>query len=256
MSKFVVANWKMNPQSQKEAEVLFKGVSNLVKNVKNVQTIICPPFPYFSISKKFKNKKIILGAQNVANFPEGSHTGEVSPKMLKDLGVKYSIVGHSERRLAGETNKNINQKILNLLKLKISPILCVGENKRDLDGFYLSYVSGQIKESLIGVPRTQMKNILITYEPVWAISDSKTREATKEEFMEMKIFIKKVISDIYDAQIAHRALILYGGSVSSLNAKTFAIEGGADGLLVGRDSLNLKKFGAILSTLVKENESR
>ena len=250
MSKFVVANWKMNPQSQKEAEILFKGVYNLVKNVKNnVQIIICPPFPYLSVFKKFKNKKIILGAQNVANFPEGSHTGEVSSKMLKNMGVNYCIVGHSERRLAGETNKNINQKILNLLKLKITPILCVGENKRDLDGFYLSYVSEQIKESLAGVTRTEIKNIIVAYEPVWAIGKDATREATREEFMEMKIFIKKVISDIYESKIAHSVPIIYGGSVNPQNAKSFVGDGGADGLLVGRDSLNLKKFGAILSTI-------
>lgn len=249
MSKFVIANWKMNPQSQKEAEVLFKGVFNLVKNVKNTQIIICPPHPFLFTSKKFKNKKITLGAQNVANFPEGSHTGEVSPKMLKDMGVNYCIVGHSERRLAGETNKNTNQKILNLIKLKISPILCVGENKRDLDGFYLSYVSEQIKESLTGVNRKEIKNIIIAYEPVWAIGANATREATKEEFMEMKIFIKKVISDIYDSKIAHSVPIIYGGSVNPQNAKSFVGEGGADGLLVGRDSLNLKKFSAILSTL-------
>lgn len=249
MSKFVVANWKMNPQSQKEAEVLFKGLSTLVKNIKNTQIIICPPFPYLFISKKFKNKKIILGSQNVSNFAEGSYTGEVSPKMLKDMGVSYNIVGHSERRRMGENNKNINEKILNLLKFKISPIICVGENKRDHDGFYLSFVGEQIKECLTGVTRSQMKSIIIAYEPVWAIGANATREATKEEFMEMKIFIKKVISDIYDSKVAHSVPIIYGGSVNPQNSKSFVEEGGADGLLVGRDSLNLKKFGAILSAI-------
>jgi triosephosphate isomerase len=249
MSKLVVANWKMNPQSKKEAEVLFKGVSILVKNIKNTQIIICPPFPYLFTSQKLKNKKVTLGAQNVANFAEGSHTGEVSPKMLKDMGVGFTIVGHSERRLAGETNKNINEKILNLLKFKISPIICVGENKRDHDGFYLSFVGEQIKECLTGVTRSQMKNIIIAYEPVWAIGINATREATKEEFMEMKIFIKKVISDIYESKIAHSVPIIYGGSVNPQNAESFVEEGGADGLLVGRDSLNLKKFGAILSVI-------
>ncbi|MFA6515310.1 MAG: triose-phosphate isomerase [Candidatus Paceibacterota bacterium] len=249
MSKFIVANWKMNPQSQKEAEILFRSISTLVKNIKNTKVIICPSFTHLFISQKIKSKKIILGAQNVAKEIEGSHTGEVSPKMLKNMGVCYVIVGHSERRSTGESNENINKKILNLLKYKISPILCVGENKRDHDGFYLSYVGEQIKECLSGVTRSQVKNIIIAYEPVWAIGKSATREATKEEFMEMKIFIKKVISDIYDTKIAHSISILYGGSVNSQNAKTFAIEGGADGLLIGRDSLNSKKLGAILSAI-------
>jgi triosephosphate isomerase len=165
------------------------------------------------------------------------------------MGVSYIIVGHSERRSMGENNKKINEKILNLLKFKISPILCVGENKRDHDGFYLSFVGEQLKESLLGVPRAQMKNIIVAYEPVWAIGKNATREATREEFMEMKIFIKKVISDIYDAKIAHSTPIIYGGSVNKINAGSFINEGGADGLLVGRDSLNSKKFGAILSTI-------
>lgn len=249
MSIFIVANWKMNPQSQKEAEILFKGVSILVKNFKNTKIVICPSFTHLFLLQKIKNKKIILGAQNVAKDLEGSHTGEVSPKMLKNMGVNFVIVGHSERRIMGESNKIINEKILNLLKLKLSPILCVGENTRDHDGFYLSFVGEQIKECLNGISRAQMKNIIIAYEPVWAIGKNATREATKEEFMEMKIFIKKVVSDIFDSKIAHSIPIIYGGSVNQLNAKYFVQEGGADGLLVGRDSLNIKKFSSILSSI-------
>jgi len=249
MVKIVVANWKMNPQSVKDAEVIFKEASNSVKNIKNVKVIICPPFPFLFISQKFKNKKIAIGSQNVSVNTEGSHTGEVSPKMLSSLGVSYSIVGHGECRANGETDKIINEKILNLLKCKISPILCIGEKTRDHDGDYLTSVLGQIKSSLSGVPLSQMKNIIIAYEPIWAIGGQAERQATKEEFMEMKIFIKKVISDIYNGKVAHSIPILYGGSVNPLNAKYFAYEGEADGLLVGRDSINPKKFGAILSTL-------
>lgn len=249
MVKTVVANWKMNPQSQKEAEVLFKGTIVISKNIKNTKIIVCPPFPFLSALKKLKTKKIVLGAQNVGKYAEGSHTGEVSPKMLIDMGVSYVIVGHGERRAQGETNKVINEKILNLLKFKLLPILCVGESMRDRDGFFLSFVGEQIKESLKGVARRELKNIMIAYEPLWAIGRNATREATKEEFMEMKIFIKKVISDIYDSKTAHGITILYGGSVHGDNAKTFVETEVADGLLVGRDSINPKKFGAILNAI-------
>lgn len=249
MVKTVVANWKMNPQSQKEAEVLFKGTMAISKNIKNTKIIVCPPFPFLSALKKLKTKKIVLGAQNVGKDREGSHTGEVSPKMLIDMGVSYVIVGHGERRAQGETNKVINEKILNLLKFKLLPILCVGESTRDRDGFFLSFVGEQIKESLKGVARRELKNIMIAYEPLWAIGKNATREATKEEFMEMKIFIKKVISDIYDSKTAHGITILYGGSVRGDNAKTFVETEVADGLLVGRDSINPKKFGAILNAI-------
>ena len=249
MSKIVVANWKMNPQSQKEADVLFNATFKESKKNKNTQIIICPPFPFLFISKKFKSKNFILGAQNVGEYSEGSHTGEISPKMLVNMGVSRVIVGHGECRARGETNKIVNGKILNLLKFKLAPILCVGENTRDRDGFYLSFVGDQIRDCLKGVTKPQMKNIIIAYEPIWAIGKNATREATKEEFMEMKIFIKKIISDIFDSKVAHSTVILYGGSVNGDNAKSFVGENGADGFLVGRDSINPKKFSAILNTL-------
>lgn len=248
MAKIVVANWKMNPQSLKEAEVLFGAVTKEMKKIKNTKVIICLPFPFLFISKKLKNKKIILGAQNVSENKEGSYTGEVSPLILLSIGVKNVIVGHSERRKQGENNKIVNEKVLNLLKSKLSPILCVGEINRDKDGEYLSIIEDQLKNCLDGVSVSQMKNIIIAYEPVWAIGKEAQREATKEEFLEMKIFIKKIISDIYNSKIAHEIPILYGGSVNPQNAKSF-IEEGADGLLVGRDSLNPKKFIAIINAV-------
>jgi len=249
MSKIVIANWKMNPQSLKEAEVLFGTVTKEMNKIKNIKVIICPPFPFLFISKKFKNKKIILGAQNVSENKEGSYTGEVSPLMLSSIGVKNVIVGHSERRKQGENNKIVNEKVLNLLKFKLSPILCIGESDRDHDGSYLSFIEGQLKDCLNGVSYSQMKNIIIAYEPIWAVGKDAVREATKEEFLEMKIFKKKIISDMYDSKIAHNISILYGGSVSPQNAKSFVQEGEADGLLVGRDSLNPKKFIAIINAV-------
>lgn len=252
MVKTVVANWKMNPQSIREAEAILNGASSSLKNIKDIKVIVCPPFPFLFIFKKLKNKKISLGAQDISTKIEGSHTGEISPKMLINMGVCQVIVGHGERRAQGENNKIVNEKILNSLKFKLSPILCVGETKRDNDGFYLSFVEEQIRECLKGVTRAQMKNITVAYEPIWAIGSNATREATKEEFIEMRIFIKKVISDIYDGKVAHVMPILYGGSVNKDNADIFVREGGADGLLVGRDSINPKKFSAILNALNKK----
>ena len=249
MPQIIVANWKMNPQSTKEAEVLFHSVQKEAKSIKNTKIIVCPPFPFLHIFKKFKHKNVSLGAQNVSEEQEGSRTGEVSPKMLLCMGVSSVIVGHGERRAQGETNKIINQKILNLLKFKLSPILCIGESNKDRDGFYLSFVADQVKDCLKGVTSSQMKSIIIAYEPIWAIGKNATREATKEEFIEMKIFIRKIISDIYSPKVAHSIPILYGGSVNPLNARSFVIEGEAEGLLIGRDSINPKKFSAILNTL-------
>ncbi|HLP86464.1 MAG TPA: triose-phosphate isomerase [Candidatus Paceibacterota bacterium] len=248
MSKIIIANWKMNPQSPKEAEKLFSSVKKEAKNVKNTKIIVCPPFLFLHLFKKFKHKNISLGAQNVAKETEGSFTGEISSKMLSSMEVSHVIVGHGERRSMGETNEIINAKILNLLKFKIFPVLCVGEGNRDKEGFYLSFVADQVKDCLKGVTSSQVKNIIMAYEPLWAIGKDASREATKEEFMEMKIFIRKIISDLYGSKVAHNIPVLYGGSVNYLNAKSF-IEEGADGLLIGRDSLNPQKFSAILNTL-------
>jgi len=249
MSKIVVANWKMNPPSVKEVENLLKNIKKFSKNLKNLKITICPPFAFLFLFKKLGKSPIALGAQNVSSEDMGPYTGEISPKMLFNMGVRQVIVGHSECRARGETNELINKKILNLLKHKIRPIICVGESKRDNEGFYLSFISEQIKECLKGIPRAQLKNIIIAYEPIWAIGKGAKREATKEEFIEIKIFIKKVFSDLYGVKFAHLIPIIYGGSVHEDNANSFIKEASADGLLIGRDSLIPKKFEAILKSI-------
>ena len=250
INKLIIANWKMNPQSKKEAEILFKKISILIKNIKNTEIIICPPFPFLFIKEKIKNKSIKLGSQDVFYEKEGSYTGEISAGMIKDFGAEYVLVGHSERRTLGDTDEQVNKKVLATLKSKMSPIFCIGESDRDTNGFYLSFIKQQIIEGLLNVPKPQMKNIIFAYEPIWAIGSSATRVATPVEFTEIRIFIKKIIADLYDVKTANSIRIIYGGSVNPLNAESFIKEGGADGLLVGRDSLNPKKFSAIIN-LVK-----
>ncbi|OGJ06718.1 triose-phosphate isomerase [Candidatus Nomurabacteria bacterium RIFOXYB1_FULL_36_10] len=240
----------MNPQSKKEAEIIFKNIFNNLKNIKKTEVIICPPFPFLFVKGKVKTKNIKLGSQDVFYEKEGSYTGEVSASMLRDFSVEYVLVGHSERRAIGDTNEIVNKKILAILKSKMNPIFCVGESVRDTNGFYLSFIKQQIIEGLVNVNKPQVKNMVIAYEPIWAIGSSADREATPAEFTEIRIFIKKIITDLYDVKTANEVRIIYGGSVNPLNAESFIKEGRADGLLVGRDSLNPKKFSAIIN-LVK-----
>lgn len=247
MNKVIIANWKMNPQSKKEAEVIFNNLSKSLKNIKNIDIVVCPPFPYLFIKDKIKDKKIKLGSQDIFFEKEGSYTGEVSPSMLSDLKVEYSIIGHSERRMLGDTNEIVNKKILAALKSKIIPVFCIGERERDHNGFYLSFIKQQIEEGLSLVTKLQLKNIVIAYEPIWAIGNTATRVATPAEFNEIRIFIKKTISDLYGMKSANEIKIIYGGSVNPLNAESFIKEGEASGLLVGRDSLNPKKFCEIIN---------
>ncbi|MEK7585747.1 MAG: triose-phosphate isomerase [Patescibacteria group bacterium] len=249
--KLIVGNWKMNPQSFKDAEVLFKGVSQAVKDVKGTDIVICPPSLFLSIARKFKNKKIALGAQDVFYEQSGAYTGEISTSMLRDLGVRYVIVGHSERRSLGETDSIANKKLLAILKAKLTPILCVGEWARSHDGSYLQVVKEQLLSCLGGVPKNQIKNIVIAYEPVWALSSTANRyDATPHDFEEMKIYIRKTLTDMFGSSTALSVRILYGGSANKDNAESF-LKAGADGLLPGKASLDPQNFGAIVKIASK-----
>jgi len=234
----------MNPSSEKEAVSLAKAI-----NKKGI--VICPPFVFLSsVSKNLKagssKLKATLGAQDISPESQGSFTGEISPSMLKNLGVKYAIIGHSERRMLGEINYLINRKIKTALKSGITPIVCVGEPHRDPQMKYLGFMKRQITETFKGLSPKDFKKIIIAYEPVWAIGKSAEREATPEESQEMAIFIKKVLSDHFGRGSVKNLKILYGGSVNEKNAKEFLTCGGVQGLLVGRVSLDQKKFNEII----------
>ncbi len=240
--KIIIGNWKMNPVTKKDAEKLFSIVAKNVSNIKRTEVVIAPPFVYLEKLKKI-SKKIILGAQNAGSEEMGAFTGEVSSVMLSGLDVKYVILGHSERREMGETNGSINRKIKVALSANLSPVLCVGEKHRDENHEYFNLVKTQITECLAGVPKNLFSKIIIAYEPVWAISSTVNRhDATSHDSLEMSIFIRKVLSILSSPEIASGMRILYGGSVSERDAGDFLMNGGVDGLLVGRASLTAQKF--------------
>ena len=249
MNKIVIANWKMSPASIKEAEGIFNETIKIANKYKKTDVVLCLPFPFLHFGQKLKYKNIFLGSQSVYPLVSGSYTGEVSIKMLKSMKVSYVIVGHSERRELGEGDEYINKQIQIILKEKMIPVFCIGEKNRDKEGFYLSLIKEQIEKGLSGISKLQIKNIVIAYEPVWAIGEKAKREATKDEFIEMKIFIRKILHDIYGGKIAYAMKIIYGGSVHPDNARIFAIDGSADGLLVGRDSLVSKKLSLIIDSI-------
>lgn len=246
MSKnIVIGNWKMHPLTLKEGEKLFADIAKQVQAFKKTDIVICPPFLYIEKLKKI-SKKIYLGAQNGCPGDVGAFTGEISLGMLSTLGVTYAIFGHSERRMLGESNTDVNKKIKSALSFKITPILCVGENTRDENHEYLSFIKTQIEECLQGLTKISLSQVIIAYEPVWAIGKDATRVATPAEFLEISIFIKKILSDKFGKLATQAMRIIYGGSVHPENAASFLVEGRADGFLPGRDSLNAKKFLEII----------
>jgi len=240
MKPLIVANWKMNPQTLVEAKRLFNLVWKGTKNVKNVEVVICPPFVYLPPLKA-------NGAQDCfwENPPAGggAFTGEVSPKMLKDLGCKYVIVGHSERRRnLNETDEMVNRKLKAALKENLRPIFCVGNKNRKREKEFKG-IRIQMEKALSGIKKSDLKNLIITYEPVWAISTTKGREiATPIEVKEGAIFIRKILAKLFDKNFAQKIRIIYGGSVDSGNIRGFIKEAKMDGALVGAASLKPKEF--------------
>src|SRR3989338_5787197 len=222
----IVANWKMNPDSPGRAIVLAQKIERgILRGNKNVEVIIAPPYPFLiPIGKVLKNAK--LGAQNAFYADVGPYTGEVSWHHLKHLKVSHVIIGHSERRInLGETDELINRKLKAVLQNGMSAILCVGEQKREGNEIP-SLVGEQIKMALYNVTRSQLKNLVIAYEPVWAVSTTPgSRPDTPDNAFKAMLYIRKVISGLYGRAPAQSVKIIYGGSVRANNAKSFLEEG-------------------------------
>ena len=245
--KIIIGNWKMNPLILKEAEKLFGGIAKDIYLVKKTEIVICPPVLYLEKLKKI-SRKIIIGVQDTFWGDVGASTGEISAPMFYNFGVRYTILGHSERRALGENNDDINKKIKSSLAAGLRPILCVGESFRDADHNYFNLIKTQLEEGLSGISKNSISKIIIAYEPVWAISTTIDRkDATADDSREMAIFIRKILFDKFGKDTS-QTRIVYGGSVNEKLAEDFLKNGGVDGLLVGRASLDVKKFTGIIKT--------
>jgi len=232
MEKIIVANWKMNPSSVEDAKSLFDAVKNGINNSK-AEVIICPPYVYLPLLKG-----LVLGAQNVSHKDSGAFTGQVSAVMLKNLGVKYSIVGHSEsRQYLKETDEVINLKIKECLNNDLKPIFCIGEDEGQRK---TEILESQIMKSLAGVSQEQLKDIIIAYEPIFAIGTGKN--CSVKETKESVLIIKNTISKLYSQKAADEMKIIYGGSVNSQNAADYLESANVQGLLVGGASLKPEEF--------------
>lgn len=240
----IVGNWKLNPGKVKDAVTLAQGVAKGAKG-KTADIGIAPVFVHLpEVGKKIARSKVALVAQDVSTEPLGAFTGEISAAQLRDLKVDYVIIGHSERRAMGETNEQVTRKIAASLKNKLTPIVCIGEKDRDINGNFFSFVESQIKAITDSLSATDVKKVVIAYEPIWAIGTGKT--ATAEDVKEMQLFIYSVLAKAYDRPTANKVKLLYGGSVKPHNAKELHNEGGMNGFLVGGASLKAADFTEII----------
>jgi len=248
MRKTVIAgNWKMN-NDLKESEKLIVELKNLLQNEKpNCDVIVCPPFTSLSeASKLVKGTMIKLGAQNMHFEDNGAFTGEVSASMLRSGGCEYVILGHSERRhIFGESDEVINKKIKRALSAGLKPIFCIGELLEEREnGTTNDVVKRQVLKGLDGISAEDMKNVIVAYEPVWAIGTGKT--ASPAQAQEVHEFIRDLIEIDYSLEVANELTIQYGGSVKPDNAKELLSQKDIDGALVGGACLKADSFMGII----------
>ncbi|RXK55992.1 triose-phosphate isomerase [Oleiharenicola lentus] len=240
--KLIAGNWKMN-KTAADGVALIKDITAEIGRLGSVDIVVCPPFTALeSAAKALEGQSVKLGAQNMHPEKSGAYTGEVSAEMLRSLFVSHVILGHSERRTYfAETDAFINKKVVASLANQLKPILCVGETLAEREaGQTLAVVQKQTEGGLAGVTAEQITNVVIAYEPVWAIGTGKV--ATTAQAQEVHAFIRDLLTKLYGAPLAQKIRILYGGSMKPSNAPELLAEKDIDGGLIGGASLEARSF--------------
>ena len=239
----------MNPERLADAEELFTATKRISKLSRSVGLVACPPALFLGALRKKYDGDVLLGAQDVYHNSKGSHTGSISPEMLSSLNVKYVIVGHSERRRDGETDMLVSQKASAALALHLSPIICVGEPARSDNGDHFSFLEAQLTASLKGISKAKAKQIVIAYEPLWAIGKTYSSAIDPHALQETVIFIRKILAKIFGRTLGMSIPVLYGGSVESKNISELVRGAKVSGFLIGHASLDADELRAIVRAL-------
>jgi triosephosphate isomerase len=243
---FMAGNWKMN-KTTGEAIDLVRELKAAISGVKGVEVAVAPPFTaLYAVCKELEGSSIRLAAQNLYWEEKGAFTGEVSPLMLKEVGCHYVIIGHSERRqFFGETDETVNRRIKAALAQGLKVIFCIGETLKEREeGKTFSVIERQVEDGLKNLIDKEMKNMVIAYEPVWAIGTGKT--ATPGQAEEVHRFIRGKIEKLYSREVSEEIRIQYGGSVTPENIKGLMEQANIDGALVGGASLKAESFSKIV----------
>ena len=243
----IAGNWKMN-KLPSEARPFVDDLRSKMPKTKTCDTVLCVPYPIIpAMARAIKDSRIVFGAQDVSVHDKGAYTGEVNAAMLADLGCRYCIVGHSERRAYhGETDSDVNTKVVKLLEQNITPIICVGESLEQREKeLTLEFIEYQVKAALAGLEPKQVKRCVIAYEPIWAIGTGKT--ATAEQAAEVCTSIRTTVRHLYGARIARSITIQYGGSMKPGNAAELLAQPDIDGGLIGGASLKPADFVEIIN---------
>jgi len=243
---FMAGNWKMN-KTVREAIDLVRELKTALSGAKGVEVAVAPPFTaLFAVHQEIEGSPIGLAAQNLYWEEKGAFTGEISPIMVKEVGCHYVIIGHSERRqFFGETNETVNRRIKAALAASLKVIFCIGETLQEREGEKtFSVIEKQIEGGLRGLGHKEIRNMVIAYEPVWAIGTGKT--ATPEQAEEVHEFIRRKLEKLYSREVSEEIRIQYGGSVTPENVRGLMDQPNIDGALVGGASLKADSFSKIV----------
>ena len=248
----LVANWKNAPGSLDGARFLLKSLSKKKLLYKKTALFIAPPLTYLEVVGEKAHSFAQLAVQDFFPKEKGRFTGSVTPEILKSFGVRLAILGHSERRALGETALEVSEKARVALRAGITPLICFGETTKDSEGEHFTFIQTELKTLLSGFKKPDLSKIMLAYEPAWAIGKSFKEAIEPQELSQNVLFIKKILSDLFDRKVANLVPILYGGSAEPANAGLLLRNSGISGLLVGHASLNAKSFEAMASAVLEK----
>ncbi len=245
--RLVVGNWKMYIEKPEDARAFALALRRKVRGLVGVDVSIAVPFTLLpEVSEVLESSSVRVGAQTISPHGDGKHTGDISGVMLKGAGALFTIIGHSERRAAGDTDAAVRNQLERTLAAGLAPVLCIGEEMRHQDGEHFSIIEEQLSSALKNVPKNTLKKLVVAYEPVWAIGKRVEDAMKPADLQEMVIFIRKMLAHLLDREAALKIPILYGGSVEAANAAQLLKEGGVNGFLVGRASAHVESFLEII----------
>ena len=244
----IVANWKAYVDGATRARALVASAKRLAARSKHT-FVLAPSAPHLGLFPKAGKRNFQMGAQDVSELPGGAATGEVPASLLRDLGVGYVILGHSERRALGESDAVIAMKARQAFAAGLTPILCIGERERDAEAHYLKSLREELAVVFNVLAPKERPKVIVAYEPIWAIGKSASEAITPADLAEMVLYIRKMLGQFVPARTANKMRVIYGGSVETANIRSLAKDGCVDGFLIGHASVEVKSFSALAKAL-------
>lgn len=244
----IVANWKAYVEELGKAKKLF-ALAKRIASATHIKIVLAPPAPLLGALAVRNRSKIAFAAQDVSLTTGGAKTGEVTAPTYAAAGATYAIIGHSERRAAGDTDSIVAEKLAHALAHGLTPILCVGEKERDGEGRYLAVVREELTLAIERLTPKERAQVIIAYEPLWAIGKTADAAIGSNDLAEMVLYIRKVLAELLPGKTSARSLVLYGGSVEPDNVRALAGSTGIDGLLVGHASVDPRTLSLLVGQL-------